>query len=158
MPADRTLLTKEGRKRLEEELEYLKTVRRSEIAKMLQEARAHGDISENAEFDAAKDEQARLEARIAELTRKLASAQIIDDTDIPSDKVYVGATVKLLDKKTSREVTYTLVPPDEADFASGKVSIESPIGKGLLGHAQGDVVSITVPRGTLEYEILQISR
>jgi len=158
MSGDRTLLTRDGRRKLEEELQYLKTVKRREITAALREARGHGDISENAEYDAAKDEQGRLEARINDLTHKIATAQIIDDQDIPDHAVYIGAKVKLADKKSGRELHYTLVPADEADFSSGKISVESPIGKGLLGHEVGETVSISVPRGTLEYEIKAIER
>ncbi len=151
-------LTKAGHEKLVKELENLKTVKRRAISKAIGEARAHGDISENAEYDAAKDAQGLNEKRISELENKLALSQIIDEENMPSDEILVGATVKLQDLKSSREIIYTLVAEEEADYAQGKISVSSPVGTGLLGHKKGDTVEIKVPAGVLKYKVLNISR
>lgn len=151
-------LSQKGFEKLKNELDVLKTTKRREIAKQLEKARAMGDLSENAEYDAAKDAQAHLEKRISELEDKLSRARIIEHEDIPSDKVYVGACVKLRDQETAEEMEYVMVSPPEADYAQNKISMESPIGRALMGHKVGDVVEIKVPAGLLIYEILQISR
>jgi transcription elongation factor GreA len=151
-------LTRQGYEKLREQLEYLKTVRRREIIEELNEAIAHGDISENAEYDAAKEAQAQNEMRIAELEKKLTGARIIDDENIPIDELRIGATVKLKDLGSGEEFQYTLVAELEADFSQGKISISSPVGKGLLGHKENDIVEIKVPAGILRYKILKISR
>ena len=151
-------LTKKGYQKLADELEYLKTVKRRELSRAVGEARSHGDISENAEYDAAKDAQGMNEKRIAELEEKLAGARIIDDEDIPSDEVLIGAKVKIQDLDTAEELEYTLVSEVEADYSQGMISISSPVGKGLLNHKENDTVEINIPAGTLRYKILQISR
>ncbi len=151
-------LTQDGFEKLKNELDTLKTVKRREIAKSLEKARAMGDLSENAEYDAAKDAQAHLEKRIAELESKLSRARIIEHENIPTDKVYIGAKVGLKDTDTEEEFQYCLVSASEADYASGKISIESPIGKALLGKKVGDTVEINVPAGVLTYLILSITR
>ena len=151
-------LTKVGFEKLRADLEQLKTKERRKIAKAIGEARLQGDISENAEYDAAKDAQAHCEARIAELEAKLAHVRIIDNENIPSDKVFIGAIVTLLDCDTEAEEEYTLVSPEEANYEEGKISIQSPVGKALLGHKEGDEVKIDVPAGTLHYKILKIER
>jgi len=151
-------LTQEGYEKLKNELDLLKTVKRREIAKQLEKARAMGDLSENAEYDAAKDAQAHLEKRISELEDKLGRARIIEHENIPKDKVYIGAKVKLRDEDTEEELFYILVSPPEADYAQGKISIESPIGKALMGRKVDDVVEIHVPAGILKYRILSIER
>ena len=151
-------LTKEGYQKLTEELEFLKTVRRRELSKAVGEARAHGDISENAEYDAAKEAQALNERRIAELEEKLSRARILDDENIPKDEVLIGATVKLKDLSTEEELEYTLVSELEADYAQGKISISSPIGQGLLGRKENEIAEIKTPAGVLRYKILKISR
>jgi transcription elongation factor GreA len=151
-------LTKAGYQRLAEELEHLKTVKRRQLSNAVGQARAHGDISENAEYDAAKEAQALNEKRIAELQMKLAGARIIEDEDIPKDEVLIGAKVKLKDIDTGEELVYTLVSEIEADYAQGKISISSPVGSALLGHKLGEVVQIKIPAGLLNYEILEISR
>ena len=120
-------LTRQGHKKLMEELEYLKTVKRRELARAVGEARSHGDISENAEYDAAKEAQGLNEKKIAELEEKLAGAKILDDENIPKDEVLIGATVRLRDLDTSEELEYTLVSEMEADYESGKISVSSPI-------------------------------
>lgn len=150
-------LTKEGFEKLSKELEFLKTVRRREISKAIGEARAHGDISENAEYDAAKDAQGLNEKRIAELEAKLAHARILDE-NIPKDEVLIGATVKLQDVDSQEELEYMLVSDAEADYAQGKISVSSPVGSALLNHKENDIVEIKVPAGVLKYKILKISR
>lgn len=151
-------LTREGHEKLRLELEHLKTVRRRQLAKAIGEARAHGDISENAEYDAAKDAQAHNEARIADLESKLSHVRILDDENIPSDEVLIGATVKLQDADTGEEITYTLVSAEEADFDQNKISVSSPLGAGLIGHKEGDLAEIAIPAGKVRYKVLKISR
>jgi len=152
------ILTQKKFDEMMKELDYLKNTRRREISKEIGIAREKGDISENAEYDAAKDAQGYLEKRIAELEEKLAAATVMENMDIASDKVYIGATVKVKDLDASEDITYTLVAQEEANFKEGKISIESPIGKALLGHKKGDKVEITVPAGVINYKILEITR
>ncbi len=151
-------LTRAGYEKLVEELGYLKTTRRREISEAIGKARALGDISENAEYDAAKDAQGFNEKRISELEEKLAGARIIEDENISSDEVLFGATVKLKDLDSGEEIEYTLVSELEADFAQGKISVSSPVGESLLEHKENDVIEIKVPAGILRYKILKISR
>jgi len=151
-------LTKAGYEKLNKELEHLKTVKRRALSKAIGEARSHGDISENAEYDAAKEAQGLNEKRIAELENKLATSQIIDEEHMSSDQVLVGATVKLVDVKSGREITYTLVAEEEADYSQGKISVSSPVGGGLMNHKEGDMVEIKVPAGIIKYKVLKISR
>ena len=155
---EKIYLTREGYEKLRKELEFLKTARRRELSKAVGEARAHGDISENAEYDAAKEAQGLNEKKIAELESKLSQAQILDETNIPKDLALIGATVKLRDVDSGEELEYTLVSELEANYAQGKISISSPVGKGLLNHKKNDVVEVKVPAGTLKYKILKISR
>lgn len=157
MSSEETFLTKEGYEKLTKELHYLKTVRRSEISKEIKEAREHGDISENAEYQAAKEKQAFVETRILQLETKLSQARIIDSKRIPKDRVYLGATVILRNLESGEELKYTLVGGDEADSSEGKISVHSPLAKGLLGHRAGDRAEIRVPAGIRKYEILRIS-
>ncbi len=151
-------LTQKGYEQLREELEFLKTTKRREISQAIAKARAMGDLSENAEYDAAKEAQGHLEKRIAELEDKLSRARIIENENIPTDKVYIGACVKLRDEDTEEESAYTLVSPAEADYTQNKLSIESPIGRALLGRKAGETVEIQVPAGILKYKIIEISR
>jgi transcription elongation factor GreA len=151
-------LTREGYEKLREKLNYLMKVRRKEIAKQLEHARGFGDLSENAEYETAKQEQALNEAKISELVGQLSSASILDDQDIAKDRVYIGATVKLLDTTSREELEYVLVAEAEADFLENKISVTSPVGKALLGKKENEVVGIQVPAGSLEYKILKISR
>lgn len=151
-------LTREGYQKLVEDLERLRTTERRRISKAIGEARLQGDISENAEYDAAKDAQAHCEAKIAELEGKLANVRLIEDQNIPADKVYIGAIVTLKDLDSGEDLTYTLVSAEEANYEENKLSIFSPIGKGLLGHGAGEEVTIKVPAGTLRYKILTIKR
>lgn len=153
-----TYLTEEGLQKLKDELQYLRTKGRADIASAIAEARAQGDLSENAEYDAAKEEQGHLEARIAKLESTIASARIVDESQIDSSKAYILSFVKVKNTGNGTEQSYQLVAPEEADFAEGRISIESPIGKGLLGKAVGDKVKIKVPAGTVELEVLDISR
>ncbi len=151
-------LSKEGYEKLDKELRDLKTRGRKKIAEEIAEARAKGDLSENAEYDAAKEAQGHLEKKIAELENTLATASIIDDKDIDDTKAYLLSTVTILNKNTDKEMKYTLVSKDEADFKAGKISVESPIGQAILGKEVGDVVDVKVPAGKLTLEIKKIER
>lgn len=158
MTSEQVYLTQEGYEKLRIELDYLSKVKRREIAGQIAKARAQGDLSENAEYDAAKEAQAHLEKKIAGLEDKLSRARIIENENIPSDKVYIGAKVKLLDTDTREEFDYILVSPPEANYEENKISIESPIGKALLGRKENDSIEVTVPAGLLKYKIIRISR
>ena len=151
-------MSPEGYAKLKDEFKDLTTRKRKEIAAQIEEARSHGDLSENAEYDAAKEAQNKLENRIAELEQTLSQSRILDDKNMDSSKVYILSTVTLLNKKTEKEMKYTLVSKQEADFSEGKISIESPIGSALMGKAKGDIVDVKVPAGNLELEILNIER
>jgi len=151
-------LTRERLVEWENELHELKIHGRADMAQKIQEARGHGDLSENAEYDAAKEAQQHLEFRIAKIEQTLVRACIIEGKDLPNDKIYILSTVKLKDLKTNETVSYKLVSPEEADFDQNKISVTSPVGKGLIGKIQGDTIIIPVPAGTLEYRILEISR
>jgi transcription elongation factor GreA len=151
-------LTREGCEKLKEQLRVLKTVKRKEIANALDKARQLGDLSENAEYDSAKQSQAINEKRIRELEDKILTARILDNENIPSDKAYIGAKLKLLDIDSKEDIDYMLVTEDEADYTEGKISLSSPVGKALLGCKVGDIVNIKVPAGTLKYKIVSISR
>lgn len=149
-------MTRMGYGKLEDELKRLKTEDRFRIVKEIEAARAHGDISENAEFHAAKERQGHIEGRIRVLEDKLARAQVIDPTGQSPDTVRFGATVLLLDVETEEHVTYTLVGEDESDIASGLISIGSPVARALLGKAVESTVTVRVPRGTRAFEIVEI--
>jgi transcription elongation factor GreA len=131
---------------------------RADIAAKIGEARSHGDLSENAEYDAAKEAQQHLELKIAKLELTLARARIIESKELPNDKVYILSRVKLKDLKSKEEVEYLLVSPEEADFEKNKISVTSPLGKGLMGKTKNETVKIKVPAGVLEYKILELSR
>lgn len=150
-------LTQEGYDKLRAELDELKTVKRPEMAKILETARAHGDFRENAEFDSAKHEQMLLENRIAVLEEKLVNARIFQPGEAGDGKAYLGAHVRLKDLARDKEIQYSLVSAEEADAATGKISIASPVGKALLGLKVGDNAEIEVPAGTLRYEVLEVS-
>ena len=154
--SDRVPMTPEGYAKLDAELHDLKTVQRPTIVKEIEIARAHGDISENAEFHAAKERQSHIEGRILMLEDKLARAQVIDTSGPPPDAVRFGVTVTLLDVETDEEVKYTLVGEDESDISAGKLSIASPIARALLGKAIDDAVTVRVPKGTREFEVRDI--
>ncbi len=150
-------LTQEGYEKLAGQLEQLKTVKRRQLSKAVGEARSHGDISENAEYDAAKDAQGHNEKQIMELEEKLSRARILDK-NIPKDEVLIGATVKLKDMDTDEELEYTLVSELEADYNQNKISVSSPVGQGLLGHKENEIAQIKIPAGILKYKIIKISR
>lgn len=149
--------TPEGLKKLKDELNHLKTKGRADIAKQIAEARDKGDLSENAEYDAAKDAQGHLELKIAKLEGVVGNARIINEANIDTSKVSILSTVKLRNKKNKMEVTYTLVSEEEADLKANKISIKSPIGKGVLGKKIGDIAEVQAPAGKMEFEILDIS-
>ena len=156
--AESVYLTRERLVEIEQELRELKTNGRKAVAQKIAEARGHGDLSENAEYDAAKEEQQHLELKISRLERTLARATIIEAKDLPNDKIYILSRVKIEDLKTKEECEYLLVSPEESDFEANKISVTSPIGKALLGRAKGDTVEIKVPAGILNYRILDVSR
>ncbi len=158
MSQKKNYLSREGYEKLEAELKDLKTRGRREIAEEIAEARAKGDLSENAEYDAAKEAQGMLEKRISELENALANARILDEEDIKIDKAYLLSTVTIYNHSTDKEVKYTLVSKDEANFKENKISIESPIGEAILGQEIGDVVEVDVPAGKLKLEIKDIER
>ena len=150
-------LTREGRDKLETELHELKTKERTKVKQKIAEARDKGDLSENAEYDAAKEEQARLESKIGRIQDQLSRAMVVDDQQFPAGEVAIGRTVELEDITSGRKLTYRLVSEAESDFAAGMISTSSPVGKGLVGNTQGDEVKITVPAGTKHYRILKVT-
>ena len=151
-------LTRERLVELEQELHALKTNGRRVMAQKIADARGHGDLSENAEYDAAKEEQELFEMRISRLEQTLSRATLIDAKDLPNDKVYILSRVKIRDMKTGDEFEYLLVSPEEANYEQNKISVSSPIGKSLLGKIKGEFVEIKVPAGLLNYQILDIRR
>lgn len=151
-------LTRERLVELEKELRDLKVHGRAEMAQKIAEARGYGDLSENAEYDAAKEAQQHLELRIQKLELTLSRAQILSSEELPNDKVYILSVVKLKDTKTKETIEYRLVSPEEADFEKNKISVTSPIGKALLGKKEGETVKVKVPAGFLEYKLLEIHR
>ncbi|MBI2095100.1 MAG: transcription elongation factor GreA [Candidatus Omnitrophica bacterium] len=155
---DKVPMTRQGYDKLIKELEHLKTVKRREIAADIAKARAFGDLRENAEYDAAKNSQALNEKRIGDIEEKLGRVQIIDEARIAGDQVFIGATVRLKDLKDGEELSYTIVTQDEANFDEGKISVTSPIAKGLLGLKEGDTAEIKIPAGVLRYKVLKITR
>ncbi len=150
--------TAEGLQKLKDDLAGLKTKGRAEVARQLAEARDKGDLSENAEYDAAKDAQGHLELKISKMEEIVDNARLIDETGLDASKALILSKVKLKNLKNNMVVDYILVAEEEANLAAGKISVKSPIGKGLLGKSVGDVAEITVPAGKLEFEILEISR
>lgn len=150
--------TAEGLKKLREELDQLKNIERPKASQAIAEARDKGDLSENAEYDAAKEAQGMLEMRIAKLEEIHANARLIDETQLDLSKVLVLSSVKIKNQANGMEMKYTLVAESEADLKTGKISVTSPIGKGLLGKSVGEVAEITVPNGVLKFEILEVSR
>jgi transcription elongation factor GreA len=150
------ILTKEGYQKLKREIEDLSTRRRREIADRIKVAREFGDIAENAEYDAAKNEQAMVEARIAKLEERLASARVIEKREISKDVVSVGSTVRLRDVDAKQTVEYRIVGSAEANPAELKLSNESPVGKAIIGHKKGETIEVATPRGSLKYKILEI--
>jgi transcription elongation factor GreA len=150
--------TPEGLKKLRDELKQLKDVERVKASRAIAEARDKGDLSENAEYDAAKEAQGMLEMRISKLEDALAGARVIDESQFDNSKILVLSKVKIKNQTNGMEMNYTLVADGEADLASGKISVNSPIGKGLLGKTVGDVAEIQVPNGVMKFDIIEISR
>ena len=156
--AKKFIMTYEGVKKLEEEWEYLKTVKRKEITEKIKVALGYGDLSENSEYDEAKNDQAFTEGRIIQLENMLKNAVVVDESEIPKDKVSVGSIVKVMDYEFDEEVEYTIVGSAEADPMNFKISNESPVGSALLGKKVGDVVEVAVPSGVSKFEVLEIRR
>jgi transcription elongation factor GreA len=150
--------TAEGLKKLRDELHQLKSVERPKISQQIAEARDKGDLSENAEYDAAKEAQGHLEARIAKMEDLVANARLIDESQVDTSKVYILSKVKIKNTKNNAIVEYTLVAENEANLAEKKISVDSPIGKGLLGKKIGDIAKVQVPAGLIDFEVLEISR
>lgn len=151
-------MTKEKRKELEDELNYLKGKGRAEMAQKIAEARSHGDLSENADYDAAKDAQGMMEMKISKLSEMLANSQVIDPNEFPDDKVYILSNVKVKNLKTKKTIQYQLVSAEEADFEKNKIAVNSPLGKALMGKSPGDFAELKVPAGTTKFEVLEISK
>ncbi|HYG17083.1 MAG TPA: transcription elongation factor GreA [Bacteroidia bacterium] len=156
--ADIHYFTKEGLDKLKAEVHHLKTVERPAISRQIAEARDKGDLSENAEYDAAKEAQGLMEAKIAEMETMLANARLLDESKVDNSKVMILSKVTLKNLKNNANITYTLVTEKEADLKSGKISVKSPIGSGLLGRSVGEKVQIQAPAGVLEFEVLNIAR
>ena len=155
--ADKVPMTVAGAEKLRDELKQLKTVARPNVIAAIAEARAHGDLKENAEYHAAREQQSFIEGRIAEIEYKLGSAQIIDVTQMPeTGKVIFGVTVELVDEESGKEVRYQIVGEDEADIKAGRISVNSPIARALIGKEEGDVVDVQAPGGTRSYEIAAV--
>tara|TARA_A200000113_G_scaffold218717_1_gene226576 strand:- start:137 stop:610 length:474 start_codon:yes stop_codon:yes gene_type:complete len=150
--------TPEGLDNLKSEIKQLESIERPKISQQIAEARDKGDLSENAEYDAAKEAQGMLEARISKLKNKLANARIIDDSEIDNSKVFILSTVRIKNTKNQMELIYTLVAENEANIKLGKISVDSPIGKGLLGKEVGDIADINTPAGIMKFEVLSITR
>ncbi|MDD5069508.1 MAG: transcription elongation factor GreA [Candidatus Omnitrophica bacterium] len=155
---ERVYLTQEGYEKLTEELEFLKNVKRREFSSAIEQARALGDLKENAEYHAAKEALAHNEARVHELEDKLSRVEIIDSAGVDADKAFLGAKLLIVDLDTNDEERYLLVGPDEADPLEGMISVTSPVGKALLGHSVGEEIEIDVPAGKLRYKIKEITR
>ena len=156
MADEKVPMTVHGKKLLDEELKYLMTVERPKIVKAIEVARGHGDLSENADYSAAKERQGFIEGRIQEINDKLARSQVIDPSSIKSDRVVFGATVVLEDQESSKQVTYRIVGVDEADIKNGKVGITSPIARALIGKSAGDEVVVHAPKGQIHYDIIKV--
>jgi len=150
--------SKEKMKELKDELNRLKTKERAEVARKIQEAREKGDLSENAEYDAAKEEQGMLEMKISELEEAIGNARVVDDKDVDTSKALILSTVELENQKTGKTAKYTLVSEKEADVKEKKISVTSPIGEAVLGKQEGDVVEVSTPKGNVAYKILSITR
>lgn len=158
MQEKKIVLTYEGLKELENELQDLKINRRKQVAEKIKEARGQGDLSENAEYDSAKEEQAEIEARIIRVEKMLRNAEVIDEEEINTNKISIGCRVTLYDEELESEVTYLLVGSAEADPSKGKISNESPLGAALLGHEVNDAVGVEAPDGIINYKVISISR
>ncbi len=154
----KNILTYEGLMKYESELEHLKVVKRQEVAQKIKEAREQGDLSENAEYDAAKDEQRDIEARIEELEKILKNAEVVDEDEVDLDKINIGCMVKILDVEFNEELEYKIVGSTEANSLKGKISNESPVGKALMGRKVGDTVEVDTQAGVIAYKVLEIQR
>jgi len=157
MAEKKTVLTYEGLKKLEAELQELKVVRRKDVAAKIKEARGQGDLSENAEYDAAKEEQAEIEARIATIEKMLRSAEVIDEDDVDKDSIGLGSRVTILDIEYNEKLEYLIVGSTEADPTGGRISNESPLGEALLKRKRGETVSVDAPDGVIKYQVLDIA-
>ena len=158
MTEKKVVLTYDGLKNMEAELENLKTVRRKDVAEKIKEARGQGDLSENAEYDAAKEEQAEIEARIVQLEKMLRNAEVIDEEDGAKDTISLGTTVTVLDVEFDEEMEYTIVGSAEADPMNGRISNESPVGMALLGQKKDDIIMIETPDGEVEFKVLRFTK
>ena len=158
MEEKKNILTYEGLKKYEDELHDLKVVKRQEVAQKIKEAREQGDLSENAEYDAAKDEQRDIEARIEELEKILKNAEVVVEDEVDLDKINIGCCVKILDQEFNEELEYKIVGSTEANSLKGKISNESPLGHALLGATVGEVITVEAPVGELSYKVLEIQR
>ncbi len=158
MEEKKRLLTYTGLKKLEDELHDLKVNRRKQVADKIKEAREQGDLSENAEYDAAKDEQRDIEARIEEIEKILKNAEVVVEDEVDVGKINVGCTVKVYDEEFEEEIEFMIVGSSEANSLEGKISNESPVGKALIGHSVGDEVSVETQAGSMEYKVLEIQR
>ena len=154
----KNILTYEGLKQYEDELEELKVIKRKEVAQKIKEAREQGDLSENAEYDAAKDEQRDIEARIEELEKLLKNAEVVDEDEVDIDKISIGCKIRILDIEFDEELEYKIVGSTEANSLKGKISNESPVGHALIGHKVGDVVEVETQVGMVQYKVLEIQR
>nr|HID59296.1 transcription elongation factor GreA [Desulfobacterales bacterium] len=153
---ERVPITQDGYESLKEELKHLKAVERPKVIKAIEEARAHGDVSENAEYDAAKERQAQITRRINELEYKIASSEVINTSDLNTDRAFFGCTVVLENMDTEEIVRYQLVGPYESDIKKGRISISSPLGRGIIGKKKGDEITVQVPGGLRRYEVVDI--
>ncbi len=158
MEAKKHVMTYEGVKQLEDELQDLQVNKRKEIAQKLKEARAQGDLSENAEYDAAKDEQRDIEARIDQIEAILKNVEVVDEDEVGTDKINIGSKVKILDIEFNEEMEYKIVGSTEANSLKGKISNESPVGHALIGAKKGDTVTVETEAGTFDYKVLEISK
>ena len=158
MEAKKNILTYEGLKKYENELQELKVVKRREVAQKIKEAREQGDLSENAEYDVAKDEQRDIEARIEELEKILKNAEVVDEDEVEIERINIGCQVKILDIEYNEELEYKIVGSTEANSLKGKISNESPVGKALIGKQMGDVITVETPAGSFQYKVLEIQR
>ncbi len=158
MAEKKVVLTYEGLKKMEEELENLKTVKRKDVAEKIKEARGQGDLSENAEYDSAKEEQAEMEARIVQLEKMLRNAEVIDEEEVSADIVGLGSKVEVYDIEFDETMVYTIVGSAEADPMNGRISNESPVGMALMGHVEGDTILIDTPDGEVTFEIKSVAK
>lgn len=158
MQAKKNILTYEGLRKYEEELEHLKVEKRQEVAQKIKEAREQGDLSENAEYDAAKDEQRDIEARIEELEKILKNAEVVVEEEVDLDTISIGCKVKIFDLEFEEELEYKITGSTEANSLKGKISNESPVGKALIGKKVGDIINVEMPAGVIQYKVMEIQR